>query len=454
MSDTMTEQGPGGPRWTGLPQPLGDIRRSDSDRWVAGVAGGLARHFGIESWIVRLIVAVLMMVGIGLPLYVLAWILIPSDETQSVAVERGWNRNTVIAISVLVVVGSLLTFGPDDIDAPWRVMPWLLVGLGVFLIVRSQRSTGLAPTAPVPAAGGAAPDSPTPSGGTAAAGAHLTPPSPPVPPPPPVPPAPRPKSLLTPLTLSAIVALIGAAVLHGGTGWSRPEIVAATSLCLMGAALVVSAFVGRARALIPLGLILAVPVLFTATIGPHWADWGDHTYRPQTVRELRSSYELGVGRTVLDLRAVDLPDSRTTRIRVEQGVGQIVVWLPPDSTTNLHAEMGMGEITFLEQNERLDRDDDFGPDFDDDGGDDDSEEGLGREVRRRLISGSGEAELRLDVSLGAGEIVIRQGGSLPAPSAPEPTTVPAPTTTVPTTTTVPPTTTVPESMVPTTGGPR
>lgn len=56
------------------------LRRSRSDRWIAGVCGGLASATGMESWAWRLILAVLLLCGgTGLLLYVLMWIFVPSE---------------------------------------------------------------------------------------------------------------------------------------------------------------------------------------------------------------------------------------------------------------------------------------------------------------------------------------------------------------------------------------
>lgn len=56
------------------------LRRSRSDRWIAGVCGGIARSSGLESWVCRLIFAVLLLCGgTGLLLYVLLWIFVPAE---------------------------------------------------------------------------------------------------------------------------------------------------------------------------------------------------------------------------------------------------------------------------------------------------------------------------------------------------------------------------------------
>ncbi len=56
------------------------FRRSRSDRVFGGVCGGMARSTGVESWVWRLIFAVLFIfAGMGLLAYVLLWIFVPSD---------------------------------------------------------------------------------------------------------------------------------------------------------------------------------------------------------------------------------------------------------------------------------------------------------------------------------------------------------------------------------------
>ena len=56
------------------------LRRSRDDRWLGGVCGGIARATGVESWLWRLLFAMLALcAGAGLLVYLLMWILIPAD---------------------------------------------------------------------------------------------------------------------------------------------------------------------------------------------------------------------------------------------------------------------------------------------------------------------------------------------------------------------------------------
>jgi phage shock protein PspC (stress-responsive transcriptional regulator) len=53
----------------------GPYRRSRSDRKIAGVCGGLAKYFGLDPLLVRiLMVALAVCGGAGLLIYVLLWI--------------------------------------------------------------------------------------------------------------------------------------------------------------------------------------------------------------------------------------------------------------------------------------------------------------------------------------------------------------------------------------------
>lgn len=63
-----------------LTSTVNAFRRSRTDRWIGGVCGGLARLTGAEAWVWRLLFAALFIFGgVGLVLYVLLWIFVPSE---------------------------------------------------------------------------------------------------------------------------------------------------------------------------------------------------------------------------------------------------------------------------------------------------------------------------------------------------------------------------------------
>jgi len=55
------------------------LRRLRQGRMVSGVSAGAARYLDIDVNIVRLGFAVLTVFGPGIPIYILAWILIPEE---------------------------------------------------------------------------------------------------------------------------------------------------------------------------------------------------------------------------------------------------------------------------------------------------------------------------------------------------------------------------------------
>jgi len=63
---------------------LGDdfkvLRRSRSDRWLGGVCGGLARAYGLDSWVWRLIFTLFFLTfGFGIVIYLLMWVFVPEE---------------------------------------------------------------------------------------------------------------------------------------------------------------------------------------------------------------------------------------------------------------------------------------------------------------------------------------------------------------------------------------
>jgi phage shock protein C len=59
---------------------LNAFRRSRTDRWFGGICGGLARSTRMEAWVWRLLfTALFICAGVGVLLYLLLWIFVPSE---------------------------------------------------------------------------------------------------------------------------------------------------------------------------------------------------------------------------------------------------------------------------------------------------------------------------------------------------------------------------------------
>ena len=62
--------------------PTKTLRRSRTDRMVAGVCGGLARTFGLDPALIRvlLVAATILGLGTGAVLYLVCWLVIPEED--------------------------------------------------------------------------------------------------------------------------------------------------------------------------------------------------------------------------------------------------------------------------------------------------------------------------------------------------------------------------------------
>src|SRR5690242_14425746 len=126
------------------------LRRSTTDRKIAGVAGGLGRHLNIDPTVLRVMFVVLTLFsGAGLVLYAAAWLLVPEDGRDRSALHvDDSTRNIVLivvgAVAALIVVGN--SWGGSGFGFPW---PLLLVGILLFVwfVTRGRGSRSDSPAA-------------------------------------------------------------------------------------------------------------------------------------------------------------------------------------------------------------------------------------------------------------------------------------------------------------------
>jgi phage shock protein PspC (stress-responsive transcriptional regulator) len=480
-----TEPGPaptsyGAPAAPPRPAPAGEqsgffasVRRTglfrSDERWIGGVAGGLAARFGIDPLLVRGILGVsILLGGLGMLVYGIGWALLPEQRDGRIHLQemiRGRFDAALLGALALVIVG----LNRNDQWFGWwgdQGLGWVkgLLWLGVIVVVvvliakaASNRTpprppampaygppTGPAYPSPVDDASQAtaygAPSTTTspygmPSTGTSAPGAtaypYPTAPYPaapypatgpagagqpvfsgyggPVPPPPPSPVAiktrpPGPGS--TTFGIVGALVLLTFAVLLGversgdftGSVWVTGGAVA---VVLLGLAVMVSAVRGRRSG--GLGALAVVGVLLTLPlVADHEHDWtwddgpdvvvstNDHTVTQRGVAE--EGYQLGLGDSTIDLSAVELTDE-TLRVPIEMGAGSLVVVVPEGVSVVADVELGAGDIAW-EVDDPTERT----------GG-----VGLGNRTYTsdEVVDGS-EPQLALDISLGAGDITIKE----------------------------------------------
>jgi phage shock protein C len=69
------------------------LRRSKTDRVIAGVCGGIAEHFALDPTLVRILwVIASLLFGTGLLIYVILWIALPDGEPRTPALRIAEER--------------------------------------------------------------------------------------------------------------------------------------------------------------------------------------------------------------------------------------------------------------------------------------------------------------------------------------------------------------------------
>lgn len=124
------------------------LYRSKSDCMVAGVASGIARYFGLDPTLVRLIWLVsIPFGGYSVFLYLVAWVIVPPEPEgiASSTFEKGEHiRQRVVETAKDVearLKGSMENH--DSVDRPRsekeqrQLLGWILVGLGLLFLSRN-----------------------------------------------------------------------------------------------------------------------------------------------------------------------------------------------------------------------------------------------------------------------------------------------------------------------------
>lgn len=369
---------------------LARLRRTvGPQRRVAGVAGGIARHFDIDPLLVRVIFVVTSFFGgAGVLAYLGCWLLVPDETGESVI--RTQDRTRSVALLVLGgLVGLTLvgnSFGGTD------VWPLVVIGGVVGLVLYLTQRTEQRPYRPGTYGAPTPTDPTTPLPETEWAGypghpGHRADQQPAPPPPPPVPqPDPRKRGprLFWPVVLLIALAW-GVLGLVDVSGTPIPfAAYPALGIAVVGAGLLLGSTWGRAGGLIAVGLLL-LPVLTIASTVARVDD------RPTVVTPMPGDtipprYSYNLGDHTVDLTQVD-PDELGRPLLVESGAGRLRVIVPDEIDVTATGRVGLGSVEV------------FGSRSDDPGA-----------VVGNSVSGPSDTELDLSVQLGAGDVeIIREG---------------------------------------------
>lgn len=138
------------------------LYRSETDKVIGGVCGGLAETFGIDSTLVRLVFLVAFIFGgTGLLLYLILWVIIPTkknisksvndtiheniEELKETATNFGKNiktdNNNKMFIGIVVIAMGIIflmnNFGYHVVSIS-KLWPLVIIALGFMMISRKK----------------------------------------------------------------------------------------------------------------------------------------------------------------------------------------------------------------------------------------------------------------------------------------------------------------------------
>jgi phage shock protein PspC (stress-responsive transcriptional regulator) len=126
------------------------LYRSRTDRYLAGISGGLAEYFNVDANLFRILFVIFtFMGGIGILIYITAWVLIPENLEPDELRKKQTPRDSTFLIAIILIVAGLILltreFGLFHYFHYWRI-PWasiwaiFLILIGILLVVTNNRS--------------------------------------------------------------------------------------------------------------------------------------------------------------------------------------------------------------------------------------------------------------------------------------------------------------------------
>ncbi|CUS04742.2 putative PspC domain protein [Candidatus Promineifilum breve] len=125
--------------------------RSETDRMIAGVCGGLAAYLGVDPVLVRLAFVILFLAsGIGLAIYAILWIVVPTpsrvqpeirlvDEMNDDPSALKTRFSPAATVGVLLILFGAFFLLSQIGGLPGYIWPIILIGAGVFYLLRRAR---------------------------------------------------------------------------------------------------------------------------------------------------------------------------------------------------------------------------------------------------------------------------------------------------------------------------
>lgn len=358
MNETLNDPNPGpgaepGPTSYRNPQDLDRLRRSTTDRYVAGVAGGLGRHFNIDPTIIRVLLVVLTFFGgAGLLIYAVVWLLVPEDTAHRATIRVGNEPRRILllaaaAIALVLAVGDAF----NGFHAGW---PIVVVGVFIALamITRDRRADSAAGTTGAVPPTAASPTAATGEGATVTAYAGpedartLGDAEPPRWQPPVAPALIQPRPKRTGIiwfwpTLALIAVGLGVLGIYDNDHHVVDGAYPALALAVTAVMLLVGAFVGRPGGLILIGVVSSLALAASVAVGGSFGvDAREMHETPRTAAAVQSDYTNTVGEIRLDLtQVVDPQELAGRQIDVQLRTGAIEVIVPRGLNVDIDATM-------------------------------------------------------------------------------------------------------------------
>ena len=130
------------------------LYRSQSDRIIGGVCGGVAEYLQVDSTVIRVLWILLTLLGgSGIILYIVSLFIMPVNPVQTPMSRSSNNALTIVGI-VLIVVGAVIFMENMDllhIRSLWRLtweylLPILLIAAGAYMLLRPRKQQHVSPS--------------------------------------------------------------------------------------------------------------------------------------------------------------------------------------------------------------------------------------------------------------------------------------------------------------------
>ncbi|MBP9501612.1 MAG: PspC domain-containing protein [Candidatus Promineofilum sp.] len=128
------------------------LMRSETDRMIAGVCGGLAAYLGVDPVLVRLAFVILLLAsGVGLGIYVVLWFVMPAESQvdpeirimnsdgsdEPSAYKTRFGPSATVGV-ILILFGAFFLLGQIG-HLPGYIWPLALIAVGIYYLFQRTR---------------------------------------------------------------------------------------------------------------------------------------------------------------------------------------------------------------------------------------------------------------------------------------------------------------------------